>query len=212
MNQATMTRVALTGVPQPALPLGREIVTGGGSSQPRLAPAPSRASATSPISVLHVTPGRERTMAAHVSRLIGPAAGACFVPRTAYERRRAGTWRTEYELTFPSYVFISVADEEALERGLSVMTGRAHLPRVGARPATLDPREAELLTALMDQSHVIRVSRGTLEDGRLTVEEGPLAGLEHLVTRIDRHRRVAYVSSDLSEGGLRVGLEVVSKI
>lgn len=212
MSQATMTRVALTGVPQPALPLGRKTVTGGGSSQPRLAPAPSRASATSPISVLHVTPGRERTMAAHVSRLIGPAAGACFVPRTAYERRRAGAWRTEYELTFPSYVFISVADEEALECGLSVMTARAHLPRVGARPATLDPREAELLTALMDESHVIRVSRGTLEDGRLAVEEGPLAGLEHLVTRIDRHRRVAYVSSDLSEGGLRVGLEVVSKI
>ena len=30
MSQATMTRVALAGVPQPALPLGREIVTGGG--------------------------------------------------------------------------------------------------------------------------------------------------------------------------------------
>lgn len=151
-------------------------------------------------------------MAAHVSRLIGPAAGACFVPRTAYERRRAGTWRTEYELTFPSYVFISVADDEALERGLSVMTARAHLPRIGERVATLDSREAELLAALMDQSHVIRVSRGALEDGRLVVQEGPLAGLEHLVTRIDRHRRVAYVSSGLSEGGLRVGLEVVSKI
>lgn len=151
-------------------------------------------------------------MAAHVSRLIGSAAGACFVPRTAYERRRAGAWRTEYELTFPSYVFISVADEEALERGLSIMTARAHLPHIGERVATLDSREAELLSNLMDQSHVIRVSRGTLEDGCLIVQEGPLAGLEHLVTRIDRHRRVAYVSSGLSGGGLRVGLEVVSKI
>lgn len=149
-------------------------------------------------------------MATRISRIVGGAA-ECFVMRTAFERRRAGAWRTEHELTFPSYVFLGVGDPDSLERALEIVTTPLHLPHLGSNLAELSPAEASLLTSLMDSEHVIRVSRGVIEGGSLRVWEGPLAGHEGLVCRIERHRRVAYVGAGRDGVGLRVGLEVVSK-
>ncbi|MDO5385601.1 MAG: hypothetical protein Q4F08_12150, partial [Rikenellaceae bacterium] len=56
-------------------------------------------------------------------------------------------------------------------------------------------------------------SVGYMDDGRLVVLDGPLAGREDWVRKIDYHRRVAYL--DMPMGGRKVagqaGLRMVSK-
>lgn len=150
-------------------------------------------------------------MASRVRRVAAAGLNDCYVMRTEHERRRAGSWQTELVPTFPSYLFLDVRDADALARGLALLSAPARLLWIGDAPAVIPTEDAALLRALSGPDHVIRMSRGAIEGGALRVWEGPLAGLEQRVRKIDRHRRVAHLDSCLGEGRLRVGLEVVSK-
>ena len=163
------------------------------------------------LCALHVTPGHEGAVASRVCRVAAAGLNDCYFPRTEVERRRAGSWRTELDPTFPSYLLLDVRDAAALERGLALLSAPASLVRAGEAPFAIPTPDADLLRSLMGPDHVIRMSRGAIEDGSLRVWEGPLAGREHLVRHIDRHRRVARLDSLLGGGQLRGGLEVVSK-
>lgn len=59
----------------------------------------------------------------------------------------------------------------------------------------------------------MEMSEGIIEGDRVMVTRGPLKGHEASITRIDRHKRLAWV--DMSMFGrsktIRVGLEIVSK-
>lgn len=206
-----VSRTAETVTPRvPSETRANKMMFGGGVSRNRLG-LPETSPSEGTLCALRVTPGHERAMASRVRRVAAAGLNDCYVMLTEYERRRAGTWRRELVPTFPSYLFLDVRDSEALERGLRLVTEPAELPRVGGVASALPADDAALLRALAGRDHVIRVSRGSIEDGRLRVWEGPLAGRERLVRGIDRHRRAAYLDSRLGEGLLRVGLEVVSK-
>ena len=58
------------------------------------------------------------------------------------------------------------------------------------------------------------MSRGYQKDGRIYVTEGPLKGLEHLICRADRHKRIAWLKVKLlgEARRLKAGLEIVKKI
>lgn len=187
-----------------------KMIIGGGVSRNRLG-LPETHPANGTLCALRVTPGHERAMARRVRRVAAAGLNDCYVLLTERERRRAGLWHKELVPTFPSYLILDVRNSDALERGLRLLTAPADLPRVGGAPAAIPAEDAALLRTLAGPDHVIRASRGVIEDGALRVWEGPLAGREQLVRRIDRHRRAAYLDSLLGEGRLRVGLEVVSK-
>ena len=79
-------------------------------------------------------------------------------------------------------------------------------------PIALDAPTVALLSELAGPNHLIAASEGAIVDGRLVVYSGPLAGREDLVTKIDRHKRVAYLDmSLLGRSSVRMALEVVAK-
>ena len=51
------------------------------------------------------------------------------------------------------------------------------------------------------------------ENDKIIINEGPLIGLEGLITKIDRHKRIAYVNVELlgKLTRVQVGLEIISK-
>lgn len=163
------------------------------------------------LCVVHVTPGHERAMARRVARLSGDALSDCFVLRTEYRVRRHGAWSQELLPTFPSYIFIEVADPELLERRLGLLSSHASIPRAGDAMARIPQEDAETLRALGGADHVIRFSQGSVKNGELRVWRGALVGHEDLVCRIDRHKRCAWLRTGLGEGLMRVGLELVAK-
>ena len=198
---------------------------GGGAPDSRLAPSGAASSRTgdpsrtggptkpriSTLCVMHVTPGHERAMARRVTRLAGSALNDCFTLQTEYRVRRHGAWRQELLPTFPSYLFLDVADPELLEQRLGLLSGHAQIPRVGERMAPLSSEDAATLRALGGADHVIRFSKGSVDNGELRVWRGALVGHEGLVRRIDRHKRCAWLRTGLGEGVMRVGLELTSK-
>ena len=99
---------------------------------------------------------------------------------------------------------------------LDLLAPSAHLVGTGGAVATLSDEEVAFVRDFGGARHVVEMSRGAIVDGRLVVSEGPLAGREHLVAKIDRHKRIAFLDirtgAALGGGGaVRVGLEVVSK-
>ncbi len=111
-------------------------------------------------------------------------------------RREGGTWVAHVEPVWPGYV---LAD-----------------PAPGVDPAELAPLgqltqlESALVRRLGGATHVIPVSEGRIQNGQLTVLFGPLMGLEPLVRRIDRHKRLAWLEPEPGRA-IPVGLEVTSK-
>lgn len=111
-------------------------------------------------------------------------------------RRAGGVWVAAAEPVWPGYVLAGAASQEAVEE----------LGAVGSLTAA----ESALVRRLGGSAHVIQLSQGHIADGRLVVDFGPLMGLEALVTRIDRHRRLAWLEPEPGRR-LAVGLEVTSK-
>lgn len=69
----------------------------------------------------------------------------------------------------------------------------------------------EHLQALMDEEHIIRMSRGVSVNREFHVAEGPLQGYEYLIRKNDRHKRFAEIDIRFNGKTVLVGLEVTEK-
>lgn len=165
--------------------------------------------------VLHVPGGRERVAQELLTKLLGELVNECFVPASEVMRRRGGEWHRVQELLFPGYVFVSTADIEGVAERLGEMPFYVRV--IGGSEDAFVPLTAEevvWLSALTDvESHVVEMSVGVIEGDRVVVVSGPLRGHEGEITRIDRHKRVAYLDMHMfgRTKSIKVGLEIVSK-
>lgn len=161
------------------------------------------------VCAVQVRAGHEAAAARRIMRAAQGAAIDVFCPQCELARREAGEWKVESRLLLPGYVLVRTSDAEALERALATV-GSVRLVGEGGAPGALSAEEARAFAELGGEKHVLRMSLGTITDGVLHVSQGALVGREHLVRKIDRHRRMAW--AELVPGRrLRVGLEVVSK-
>ena len=62
-------------------------------------------------------------------------------------------------------------------------------------------------------SRIIDSSLGTITKGKLTIESGPLVGKEKMIKKIDRHKKIAYLSFkfSFSDKLINLGLDVPVK-
>ena len=179
---------------------------------------------------MQVVPSREDAAARRVAALGGSAVQACFPLRRQMPRKTAGEWGIATDLLLPGYLFLASDDPEAVAHALRRSTQPDLALSADGALAALTDAEAALVLALGGAEGVVRVSRGAIEDGRLAVASGPLAGVEGLACHVDRHRRAAWLDPSRADEvllgrapgaaapalpvdarGLKVGLEVVSK-
>lgn len=164
---------------------------------------------------LQVTPGHERALARRAARVACDSLTDSFVLYRQALRRFEGAWHLREEVMFPGYVFLVTTDRVALAEQLELLVPAARLVGAGDAVATLDDEEVAFVRDFGGARRVVEMSRGSIVDGRLVVREGPLAGREQLVAKIDRHKRIAFLNirtgAALGGGAVRVGLEVVSK-
>lgn len=73
----------------------------------------------------------------------------------------------------------------------------------------LSDEASGLLTALCTanhmkgNNHIIPMSRGIIKNGKPHVAEGPLAGYEDRIVKVDRHKRICWVRLGYIRGQLR---------
>lgn len=138
----------------------------------------------------------------------------CFVPRFETMRRYHGEWHKRTEMLMPGYIFIESKDAERLSEELRHVPAFTKLLGNDDAFIPLSDDEIRWLNAFTDlKDRVVKMSEGIIEGDRVIVLNGPLMNREGLISKVDRHKRIAYL--DIPMMGriktVKVGLEIVRK-
>ena len=138
-----------------------------------------------------------------------------FVPKRAVSKKRGKEWVTEETALFPGYLFVDVEEEdiETLATGLRNISGFNILLTTDGKFLPLTEEESIFAEKLFASEGTFDISTGIIEGDKITVTGGPLIGQEGFITKIDRHKRLAYLELDMFSVKTKttVSLEIVEK-
>ena len=77
----------------------------------------------------------------------------------------------------------------------------------------IERSKEELFREMVNDNYEIAMSCGLIEGDKVTITDGPLAGKEAMICKINRHKRTATLNVEMfgDKVGVTVGLEVVEK-
>lgn len=136
-----------------------------------------------------------------------------FIPKKELLQQRQGRWQKVITPMFPGYIFAVTEQAEELFLHLKAVPKLTKLLRTGEDIVPISRWEELLLQELTNQNHIAEFSCGFFEGDNLIIEEGPMAGKEALVRKIDRHKRTAMLEVEMfgQKIQIKMGLEVVRK-
>lgn len=164
--------------------------------------------------VIQVTSGEERKTIEMMKALILPdLLSEVFLPEVQVMKRYKGRWHKERRVMFPSYVFVVTNQVEELFLACKTIPKLTKILGTGSVPVALEASEVKLLKGVLNQEHLVEISTGILVGTTLKIESGPMKGLEGLVKRIDRHKRIAVLDVEMfgRKVEMTMGVEVVEK-
>lgn len=122
--------------------------------------------------------------------------------------RYRGQWHLEKREILPGYVFLSRVEIAEWKQ----QTGEKD--RIdGNKNGSLTLCETPFLKQLCPDGNLVGMSRGIIRHGIPIVTSGPLQGKEHLIRKINRHKRTAEIEIPLEgkKKWVTVGLEIYDK-
>lgn len=164
--------------------------------------------------VIWTTTGREEEMIRTVrERVDGALYSRVFTLYREEKHKINGTWRILTKVLFPGYIFIETDRIEEVLIDLVKISEFSLVLGTDGDPLPVHPKEEALLSRLAGKNETIEMSTGFIEGDRVIVTGGPLAGLEGLITKINRHKRRAVIAVTMFERDveMEVGLEIVGK-
>lgn len=165
--------------------------------------------------VIQVRVGTEENICGQCEKKIsGDILQSCFIPYYEAKKKSAGKWKTEQKILFPGYVFLITEQIEPLFFALKKVEGLTKLLATGDEIVPLSQREEVMLKKLGGDDHIVEMSEGIIEGSQIIIESGPLEGQEAYITKIDRHKRKAWLEIPMFGGvqKIEVGLEIKMKI
>ena len=137
-----------------------------------------------------------------------------FIIRFDKAKRYYGEWHKEKKIMFPGYMFIDTDNPNAIYEQLkNVPELTKILGRDGDDFIAIEFDKEKLFKAMVSEDYEIPISIGVIEGDKVIVKEGPLVGMEAYIKKIDRHKRIAILKTEMFEQeiGVSVGLEIVQK-
>ena len=138
-----------------------------------------------------------------------------FVPTYDCMKKYQGSWHMEQKPAFRNCFLIECRGRDDLAdmlHGLQCADILAENITANAI-ALLPEQEVFLRNLMMPETKKISMSTGYIKDGRTYVTKGPLQGREKMISRIDRHKRLAKLrfAAGNTDRELCAGLEIISK-
>ena len=126
-------------------------------------------------------------------------------------RRFEGVWHLERKLLFPAHVFLESENADMLLQELEKCSITANQ---GDQLVQMNMEEEQFLRILCGKEHHLQISRGIICKGVTRITEGPLKGMESRICKIDRHKRLARVTTTNRQeySSIPAGLEIIEKI
>lgn len=137
---------------------------------------------------------------------------SCFIPKYKRAKKVCGVWEVFEEKLFPGYVFVISDDVNALLDQLKQIPSLSKILEISNNAIlSLNEKEVVFLKEFGKETHVVDMSIGYMEGDQLVVTNGPIKGNEHLIRKIDRHKRLAFIELTFFSKivNVKVGLEII---
>ncbi|MFP4114013.1 MAG: antiterminator LoaP [Spirochaetota bacterium] len=164
--------------------------------------------------VVSVQPRKEEAFLRIARDRLPPDHAAFHWPRRKLTVRRRGKREETLAPIFPGYVFLEAEEiDETLFMTLKRLPGFYRFLESNDRIRALSGTDLELVAHFVRFGEVIGKSKVVFdENSRIEVKDGPLAGLEGRIVKVDRRKQRAKVRLDLYQESFLVdfGFEVLS--
>lgn len=132
-------------------------------------------------------------------------------PQMERMRRYRGKWHKERMVMFPGYVFIDTEDITGFCAGIVKVPRLMKVLGADNKPIPIKQHEVDVLKRLVNDEYILTFSKGIKTGDRLVVGSGSLIGMEALIKKIDRHKRLATIEVPMFGRIVEtvVGLEVL---
>lgn len=164
--------------------------------------------------VVQVRTGMEEAICAQCRKVIPETAlEKVFLPYYIAAKKYHGEWHEEEKVLFPGYVFMITDDLNKLHIELGNVLGLTKLLGTGQDIIPLTDEEVDFLLAFGREEQCVEMSEGIIEQEKVRILKGPLAGMEGYIRKIDRHKRKAYLEIQMfgRTVEMQAGLEIVRK-
>ncbi|XCP84021.1 transcription termination/antitermination NusG family protein [Roseburia hominis] len=166
--------------------------------------------------LLHCPPkSEEMVLQKYKESVDGKVLSNAFIFTYDRMRRYLGDWHHEKNNLFPGYIFLESDEIQSIQeaRECYLRMTEEEWDAAGSLRVVL-PEEQKFLKTFCGRQHHVAMSKGVIRSGETLVTEGPLTGRENLITRIDRHKRTAFLKTPMlaGKGPVQVGLEITEKI
>lgn len=136
------------------------------------------------------------------------------VPKRKIFERKQGIRREVVKTMFPGYVLL---ETEFISKFFLKARSSPHVIRfLRVDSCFLEVRKEEIrqILKMSDSGGLIDISKGFIENDKVKIVEGPLLGMEGVITKIDKRKGRAKVKFTLSERDLLIdlGIEILEKI
>lgn len=165
--------------------------------------------------VVQTVGGQEKQVLALMEKLVDPELiQELFIPQYEIMKRTLGEWKKRSEVLLPGYVFVVTDNPSKLQEALRSVSKFTRLLGNNDVFTPLDDLEIVFINAFTKPGHrVVEFSSGVIEGDEIVILNGPLMHQAGLITKIDRHKRLAYLEIDIlgRVKTVKVGLEIVRK-
>ena len=136
-----------------------------------------------------------------------------FTPRIEKKKKYLGELNLETVLLFPVYLVVISSSPEELYQALKRVPQLTKLLGTGEKWTPMTEEDIAVVETLSGTEHLMKFSEGYIQGDSVRVMSGPLKGLEGKISRIDRHKRLAWLKVELfgRTVELQAGLEIVRK-
>ena len=163
--------------------------------------------------VIQVKTGDENKIITLCKKSLMKESEEVFTPTRVITKRIKGIDMSVETLLFPGYCFFITEDIEDLFFRLKAVKELTKILRMGDDFVPLTSKEETFISRLSGRNHRVEASTGYIEGDRVIITNGPIKGLEGLITKINRHKKCAVLKTELfgRSSEITVGLEIVEK-
>ena len=165
---------------------------------------------------VQVETGREETARNMCKKIINTELYTdIFIIRFDRAKRYYGAWHKEKKIMFPGYMFIDTDNPcEIYGQLKNVPELTKILGREGEDFIPIEAGKEAMFKAMVNEDYEIPISVGVIEGDKVIVKDGPLVGMEGFIKKIDRHKRLAVLNTEMFNQQINasVGLEIIEKV
>lgn len=165
--------------------------------------------------VIQTMSGREARVKALIEKIVGPElVSECFIPTFVVRKRYGDEIRLKEKKLTPGYLYVVSPDIDAASRALRDVPAFTRLLSQDDRFIPLESADMAWIERLTrPNERVIGMSTGVIEHDNVIVQSGPLKGLEGWISKIDRHKCLAFLEVRIlgRTKTIGVGLEIVRR-